>query len=76
MRTSIFAVVLTAIATTAASAYDIIDDTSGDSMCNSCHAAMNVVNPALSGDLLTSTATLFFQLNDISRPDLEAQSFL
>lgn len=64
------------MATTVASAYDIIDDTSGDGMCITCHAAMNIVNPALSGDLATQTATLFFQLNAISRPDLEAESFL
>ena len=75
MRSSLFTVAAI-VASNTASAYDVIDVTSGNGTCNTCQAAMTVVNPALSTDLMTQVATLFFKLENINRPDLEAATFI
>ena len=76
MRSTLFTIIVMAAAATAAKSYDIIDTTSNDGLCKTCHAAMSAVNPALTNDTVTQVAELYFKLSGLSRPDLEAGSFL
>ena len=59
MKYDLFAAALVAATATA---MDVIDGIGGDDLCNSCHAAMSVINPALTGDIMTQAGQLFFKL--------------
>ena len=67
MRSSsiLFILALTASSALAANekqAYDYINTFAGDTRCNSCHAAMTVFNPTLSGDALHKVAEAYFRM--------------
>ena len=62
---------IASIVAVAVTAWDVIDTTTQDAQCKTCHAAMDIINPKLTtSDTLQSMIELYYTSQGLNRPDL------